>query len=365
VGDRGCVTRRYPDTQCAGVVAALSQRHMQPVSSLVTENAIKARSDIRVAKFDDPDVFAATLQKVDLDVTQTGKGNFRATLANFATGWCDVQVGSINQRIIASGATHKERVGCLIELRKGREWGCFGQNMGEASVAVCSGGHDLLIKADSDTEWAFISVARDALAQSAQTLYGRRLPLPARGLTIIRIEPAQVAAIDALLTEYLTTTDTRRPSPIACKSSTDRALLRWVAQMMLGETFKVRRSTVKSFQQVLRGVEDFLAANLHNAVGLEQLCEAVGIGKEPLEEGFRAGLGVSPVRYLEIRHLSRVRKALVTADPRTTRVTDIARAWGFSNLGSFTYKFTVLFKKSPSQVLQQPSAMSVAHIRGN
>jgi AraC-like DNA-binding protein len=365
VDDRGCVTRHYPDTQCAGVVAALSRRHMEPASALVTEDAINARSDIRAAKFDDPDVFSAALQKVDLDVTQTGKGKFRAFLANFATGLCDVQVGSINQRIIASGATDKERVACLVESRKGREWGCFGQNMGAASVAVCSGGHDLLIKAPPDTEWAFISVASDALAQYARKLYGRRLPLPSRGLTIITIEPRQVAAFDGLLTEYLTTTDTGRSSPIAYKSSVDRALLRWLVQMMLGDTFKVRRPAIASFRQVLRRVEDFLAVNLHSPIGLEQLCEAVGFRKEPLEEWFRAGLGISAIRYLEIRHLSRVHKALVLADPRTTRVTDIARAWGFSNLRSFNYKFTALFKKSPAQVLQQPSAMFPVQIGQN
>jgi len=168
--------------------------------------------------FNDSDAFSAALQKVDLEVIQTGNGGFRASLAAFTTGDCDVQMGSINQPIIARGGIHRGRLGFLIELRKARHWSCFGESMGDSSVAVYPGGSELVLKAGPGTDWAFVSVAPEVLAQSAAAAFGRDLSIPIRGFNLIRPHPDGLATIRALLAETRAAVATGSPYPGGSKS---------------------------------------------------------------------------------------------------------------------------------------------------
>ena len=59
------------------------------------------------ANFYDSHAFSSALQRVDLEVSQTGKGAFR-TLASFATGQCEVQIGS-NQSTHRCTRSHTAR----------------------------------------------------------------------------------------------------------------------------------------------------------------------------------------------------------------------------------------------------------------
>jgi AraC-like DNA-binding protein len=290
------------------------------------------------------------VQNLDLEVIQTGKGLFSAYLANFSTGLCDVQTGSISQKILAKGATRKDRVGFLIELRKGSEWRCFGRDMGDTSVAVWSGGHELLIAANPGTDWMFVSVAPEVLDKCADAIYGRALPLRSRGLFLIKPEPVQIAAIHGLLGEYLETTDTALGS--RTRSLIDRALVRSMVQITIGKNSEIDRPSL-SLKRLLKNVEDFFAAHLNKPIDPEQLGKALGLAREHIEE-IQEGVGVDPVEYLRVLRLAHVYKALLMADPQHLSAADIAQAWGFSNMGRFTREFADFFKKSPSQVLLQP-----------
>jgi len=313
----------------------------------------------RVVEFDDSEVFAAALKRVDLEVLQTGRGVFKATHVAFAVGACDVQAGAINQPIFARGASDPTRVGFLLELRKSRDWSWYGQSMGEASVGVCSGGCELLIRADRNTQWAFISAAPDILAQCADSVYGRELRVPARGPVLIRLQKLEAAVMSDLLSDSMIAIRTRGPQRSRFQSLTERALLRSMVRMLLGEVDDIGRSELARFRSLMTRVNYFMAAHPEGAVRLEDLCTASGVSAEIMRSMFRRYIGLDPLPYLLTRRLNQVRKALIRADPATTAVADIARAWGFSHLASFTRQFTELFGRTPSAVLHRSSRLSV------
>jgi AraC-like DNA-binding protein len=317
-----------------------------------------ATAEIHIVNFNDSEVFSSALKQVDLEVVQTGRGAFKASYASFTTGTCDVQVGAINQPIFARGASDPKRLGFLVELRKSRDWSWFGQPMGDESVGVCSGGSDLMLKAAPGTQWAFISASPDALAQCAQTVYGRELPLPPRGPGRIKPHPFELAVVRDLLVESLMEIKAGSPDSARFKASIDRALRRLMVQMLLGETSEVGRADIVLVHRVLSRVHDFMAAHLvEGAVRLDEVCQATGVSKPILLNVFRDYVGLDPLQYLKICRLNQVHKALRRADPATTAVRDIARAWGFMHLDGFTRQFTELFGKSPLEVLRQPTRL--------
>ena len=64
---------------------------------------------------------------------------------------------------------------------------------------------------------------------------------------------------------------------------------------------------------------------------------------------------MGPIRYLTLRRMNLVRRALQRADASTATVTQLATDHGFWELGRFSVNYRQLFGESPSETLRRPS----------
>jgi transcriptional regulator GlxA family with amidase domain len=64
---------------------------------------------------------------------------------------------------------------------------------------------------------------------------------------------------------------------------------------------------------------------------------------------------MGPIRYLSLRRMYLVRRALLRADPSTATVTRIVTDHGFWELGRFSVSYRTLFGESPSESLRRPA----------
>jgi len=62
---------------------------------------------------------------------------------------------------------------------------------------------------------------------------------------------------------------------------------------------------------------------------------------------------MSPIRYLLLRRLREVRRALRDADPNMAKVAEIAQRFGFWELGRFAGRYRATFGESPSTTLRR------------
>lgn len=101
----------------------------------------------------------------------------------------------------------------------------------------------------------------------------------------------------------------------------------------------------------VKRAQDFIEENLAQTVRVEDIAAASGISARTLQLCFREYFQLSPLKYLQMRRLSCVRKALQKASPVWTTVTQVATAWGFWNLGRFSQEYKHMFGELPSTTL--------------
>jgi AraC family transcriptional regulator len=100
----------------------------------------------------------------------------------------------------------------------------------------------------------------------------------------------------------------------------------------------------------LQHVLEYIAANSHLEIKLENLAEVAGMSRFHFARLFRSAMGVTPHRYLMDQRLQQA-KALLRLDTRA--VSEIAVETGFANAGHFAHSFRLYVGASPTEWKRQ------------
>lgn len=118
----------------------------------------------------------------------------------------------------------------------------------------------------------------------------------------------------------------------------------------LQEPFYGARSGV-SQSITVRRAEEFLQANSHEPVTLNDLCAAMNVSERTLRYAFGSVMGISPIAYLRVLRLNRVRRAIQNPLQVPEKVYEVAFQNGFTHLGRFSRDYKLLFGELPSVTL--------------
>ncbi|MCH4810726.1 helix-turn-helix domain-containing protein [Vreelandella neptunia] len=105
---------------------------------------------------------------------------------------------------------------------------------------------------------------------------------------------------------------------------------------------------------VVDRVKRYVDEHLDGPVTMEELCQLTHVSRRTLQYSFTTILGISPLQFLRLTRLNRVRRALRAASPEQS-VTEIATYWGFWHLGQFAHDYKQQFGECPSHTLNTPA----------
>jgi AraC-like DNA-binding protein len=100
-------------------------------------------------------------------------------------------------------------------------------------------------------------------------------------------------------------------------------------------------------------LEEVLAERLSQRLRVPDLCELIGVTERTLRSCCAEFLGISPSRYVLVRRLKQVNLALREADTGTVNVAELARRFGFTELGRFAGAYQATFGETPSATLRR------------
>ena len=114
------------------------------------------------------------------------------------------------------------------------------------------------------------------------------------------------------------------------------------------------RGTGHRHDMIIAKFKEYLEANPNTPMYLAEICAATGAAERTLRFACKKHLGMGPIRFLALRRMHLVRRALSDADSSTT-VTRIAMDHGFWELGRFSGAYRALFGETPSETLRRPA----------
>jgi len=121
------------------------------------------------------------------------------------------------------------------------------------------------------------------------------------------------------------------------------------------DDWTVSRAPTAALPADLVRVIDWLRGHLAEPISLERLAVVAGVRPRTLEAHFRSFLGTTPLGWVRRMRLVNARREL---ERGRARVTDIALANGFSQLGRFATDYRSVFGEAPSMTLRRGRRVS-------
>ena len=140
----------------------------------------------------------------------------------------------------------------------------------------------------------------------------------------------------------------------AALHTTARKLTELVQEAVLGQPTTTTQAGRQSIprRQIFRVVMDFIDRRDGEYLTVADLATAAGVSERTLREAFQEYFGMGPARYLKLRTLNLIRKALQNADPSMSTVTRVATQFGVWDLGRMAHNYQLLFGEFPSETLR-------------
>jgi AraC-like DNA-binding protein len=117
------------------------------------------------------------------------------------------------------------------------------------------------------------------------------------------------------------------------------------------EDMNVRESFNNDVSSHLSHAEEFICGNLNNPITRDQLAEVSGRSIRTLSRSFEKKHGIGPMAFIKQRRLDAAYLDLLSANPDTTTVSQVAYNYGFAHIGKFAIDYGKAFAESPSTSL--------------
>ena len=265
----------------------------------------------RVFSLDDPSACQDVFPSADVQLFPTAKGNFHAEIAQVGMNklWLHrihISLPEINTVAVKSG---RRSIGFLTE--------CNSSSLLDCGLEVRPG--DMVInrsdvvhqRSDADFHYGTVSLPVDDLAAAAEAIVGRDLPetshkpiiRPPSGLMrrLLNLHKC-IGQLAHHTPDILELPKVSR----ALENELTHVLVRCLAE---GHSLEQTNGGRRRDTIFARFVE-FLEAHPHQPLYLPEICVAIGVAERTLRASCERHLGMGPIRYLTLRRMHLVRRAL-------------------------------------------------------
>ena len=306
--------------------------------------------------FSEPEEFEAALRRqTDVDLLVTEQTDFRGRITQVGLHLLHLAVADETAPRIAFVAMRPDIVLVWWAIgRPGSQIWCGAPALA-GEVMTLGPGDRAHARTQDASRWAALWISATDLDRYSETLTGAPVsvlngagswrPVGAALQTLHRLHAAAITMFERRAGEVLAASAVH-----GLEQQLIHALVECLSDGVPGAH---NRRTAERHGNLMARFEDACAPCEHRASTLIELCATLGVPERSLRTSCMQHLGMGPMSYLRLRRLKSVRRALCSASPDDSSVAELARRYGFTELGRFAVKYRQVFGELPSATLQR------------
>jgi AraC-like DNA-binding protein len=276
------------------------------------------------------------------------------TLLRASLGDVLLSIGQWSGDIRARGSVRTNRISLGIKLDSESTHFSFrsGKEVLPGDVYALAQGDQVDYRVTGRISYAFVSLSPDLLlSQGGEDALRGETAFWERRRWFCAPQPMRVLIANSVqrMVQQVSQPDWTVPGQLVRRLQSD-LVEPFLWGFMFDERDLSERHTLPS-AAIVRKVEDWVDGQSPQTLQIADICLALHLSRRTLQRAFTETLGVGPARYLTLKRLTAVRKALRQSDQAPTTVTDAALRYGFWELGRFARDYKRTFGESPSETL--------------
>jgi AraC-like DNA-binding protein len=304
--------------------------------------------------FRDPWEHQSFFRAADMKVVVTDRGDYSSELTRIDLHqlWMQRNLTSLPQITHLADHDYRRPIAFLTDaqqapiVRNGKE-------VQPGTIVVSAPRAEYYYRMTGPCRIGFMSLAPAALAAAGRAIAGYDLTAPAETRLIRPPEHliARLLRLHEAAGHLAATTPDILTHPKVARAFEDeltRAMIGCLTDAPTADNGShphLRMPVMQRFERVVGEAEG-------EPLYVMEICARIGVQERTLRNHCLEYLGMSPHRYLWLRRMHQVRRALSLADPAEKTVTTIANDSGFWELGRFSVAYRELFGESPSTTLR-------------
>jgi AraC-like DNA-binding protein len=306
----------------------------------------------RAFSIEDPLQCRTALVNTDFEILPTAKGIFQAHFIQVGLNRLRLTRYQLSLPQVGSVTLDPSRktIGFLTDPSSLRYCG-MKTSIGDIIVNKPDEAH---LVTDSSLSSGVMSLPADQLNAATEAVMGRGLSRDLNNI-LIRPEPAlllRLIKLHQVTVQLARDTPEVLELPEVCRALEEQLLHLLVRCLAEGARIETKIAD-RRHSAVIAQFEDFLEANPRRAIHVTEICAAIGVAERTLRAACEEHLGMGPIRFLTLRRMHLVRRALLHAHPSETTITRIITDQGFWELGRFSVAYRTLFGELPSETLRR------------
>jgi AraC-like DNA-binding protein len=310
----------------------------------------------KVLSFTDPFAYQSAFRSVEVELFPSAKGKFYAELTQVSMSrlWMHGAHEDLPRIYVGAVKPHRAAIGFLTKPNQPPMLHC--------GMAVSPG--DIIIndtdmmhrRTAANCDWGSMSLPKNDLDATFQAITGHEYA-GSRFKHLVKPAPdlmSRLLKIHGMVDQLAKTMPDILSLPEVERALEQELILTMIRCVTGGEPNSMTAGSRRHDKIIVR-FENFLETHADQPVYLAEICAAIGVAERTLRVACAEHLGMGPIRFLSLRRMHLVHRALLQADPSMKTVTQVATDYGFWELGRFSVAYRGLFGESPSESLRRPS----------
>jgi AraC-like DNA-binding protein len=304
--------------------------------------------------FSDPLPFQAAITTADLELLPTARGPFGAELTRVCFDQLWMQRFHHNLPLINAGVMKPgRRVFTFLASAVPAAMRHCGMNVLSGDIIV-NNFDEIHQQTEAEFRLGSMSLTTSQLDAACKAITGREFS----GSSLKHLARPNAALMSRLLKlhetvgQIATTMPELLELPEAARSL-EQQLIHLLVRCIIESVSTQITSCGRRHDKIVAKFYEYLEANPNTPLYLAEICAAIGAAERTLRVACEEHLGMGPIRYLALRRMHLVRRALLRAHSSTTTVTSIATDHGFWELGRFSVNYRAMFGETPLATLRR------------